>query len=325
MARYRDHLPIGADTLFLTDGGIETVLIFHRGIELPEFAAFVLLESPEGREVLKDYYRPYLSLAREHGTGFVLESPTWRSNPDWGARLGYGPEALDSVNRHAIALLVALRSEFEDAVPAIVLSGCIGPRGDGYVPRDQMTAGEAEAYHRDQIETFASTEADLVAAITIPYVDEAVGIARAARAAGMPSVISFTVETDGRLPSGDSLRDAVERVDAETDAAPAYYMINCAHPEHFADVLTGEAWTRRIRGLRANASTKSHAELDAADALDAGDPDALGRDHVELAHRLKQLSVVGGCCGTDERHVAAICRALLGEGLRAPAGRQAFS
>jgi S-methylmethionine-dependent homocysteine/selenocysteine methylase len=244
--------------------------------------------------------------------GIVLETATWRANPDWAALIGHTPEQLDAFNRRAVAVLEELRDELETASTPIVISGCIGPRGDGYAVGDAMSAEAAEGYHGFQIRTFADTAADLVTAITMTYVDEAVGIVRAARAEGLPVVISFTVETDGTLPSGQSLGGAIEEVDARTEGAVAYFMINCAHPSHFRDVLEpGSAWTGRIRGLRANASKLSHAELDEAEELDDGDPDELGRDYVALRERLPNLTVLGGCCGTDHRHIDAVCNAWL--------------
>jgi S-methylmethionine-dependent homocysteine/selenocysteine methylase len=307
---FRDKLPQLGDELFLTDGGIETTLIHHRGIDLPEFAAFDLLKDEKGADELRRYYLPYLELAREHGAGFVLESPTWRASPRWGEEIGYGPEGLDAMNRKAIALMAELRGRNEDDVSPIVISGCIGPQDDGYDPKQKLIAGEAAEYHSTQIGTFADTEADMVAALTLTYVDEAIGIALAAEAAGIPAAISFTLETDGRLPSGQPLADAIEETDAATGEGPAYYMLNCAHPTHFEDVLApDEPWARRIRGLRANASTKSHAELDEAPDLDEGDPEDLGEHYARLRNQLPELNVLGGCCGTDERHVTQICRA----------------
>jgi S-methylmethionine-dependent homocysteine/selenocysteine methylase len=306
--KYRDELPQLGDELFLTDGGIETTLIYHRGLDLPEFAAFDLLKDDQGTEELRRYFEPYLDLAKEHGAGFVLESPTWRASPRWAAEIGYGPEDLDRMNRRAIELLADLRGRHDDEVSPIVISGCIGPQDDGYDPKQKLTADQAAEYHSTQIGTFADTEADMVAALTLTYVDEAIGITRAAGEAGIPSAISFTLETDGNLPSGQALSEAIEETDAATGGGPAYYMINCAHPTHFESVLGG-SWTTRIRGLRANASTKSHAELDEATELDDGDPDDLGARYAQLHEQLPELTVLGGCCGTDDRHVARICQA----------------
>jgi S-methylmethionine-dependent homocysteine/selenocysteine methylase len=310
---YRERLPQLDGGLFLTDGGIETTLIFHHGLELPLFAAFTLLEDDEGMDQLRRYYAPYASSARDRGIGFVLESPTWRASPGWAAQLGYSPEQLDALNRKAIALMDELRAEYASAAP-IVISGCIGPEGDGYAPETMLTADEAERYHATQIGTFADTAADMVTAITMTYAEEATGVTRAAASAGLPVVISFTLETDGRLPSGQALGGAIAQVDDATGGAPAYYMINCAHPTHFEDAVGGgEPWVRRIGGLRTNASTMSHAELDEAEELDEGDPADLAERHVALKSRLPGVNVLGGCCGTDHRHVDAICSAWLSD------------
>jgi S-methylmethionine-dependent homocysteine/selenocysteine methylase len=305
---YRHHLPQLDGGLFLTDGGIETVLIFHEGLELPAFAAFDLLKDDHGTSELRAYYEPYLALAREHGTGFVLESPTWRASPRWAAELGHSLEELDRMNRKAIGLMEDLRDAHDGGAP-IVISGCVGPHDDGYDPAELLTASAAQEYHSTQIATFAGTATDMVTAITMTYAAEAIGIVRAAREHGLPAVISFTVETDGRLPDGSPLGETIAQVDDETGEGPAYYMINCAHPTHFEQVLTAEPWTERVRGLRANASTKSHAELDEAEELDEGDPVDLGARHAQLGARLPRLNVLGGCCGTDHRHVGAICAA----------------
>jgi S-methylmethionine-dependent homocysteine/selenocysteine methylase len=308
----RARLPQLSGETFITDGGMETTLIFDEGIALPDFASFILLEDPTGVEVLRAYYRSYLEIAAQHGVGIVLDTPTWRANPDWGDRLGYSAAELADVDRRGVALLEELRAT-ANGVPHVIISGCIGPRGDGYRVDNEMTAEEAQRYHEPQVATFADTAADLVSALTLTYAGEAVGVARAAQNSGIPSVISFTVETDGRLPGGRSLREAIDEVDDQTQGAVAYFMINCAHPTHFAHVLEGDGdWRGRIRGLRANASEKSHAELDEAEELDSGDPAALARQYRELQTRLPSLTVVGGCCGTDHRHVAEICTAVTG-------------
>jgi homocysteine S-methyltransferase len=313
MSKYRAALPQLADRVFLTDGGLETTLIFHDGLELPEFAAFVLYDDEKGRAALRRYFVPYIEIARDAGIGVVLETPTWRASPDWAARLGYSEQALDAVNRAAVDMLVELRDEYETATTPIVVSGCIGPRGDGYNPAELMTPDEAERYHRVQVGTFSDTVADLVTAITMTHTAEAIGVARAAAAHGMPSVISFTVETDGRLPSGELLEDAIRMVDEATGSAPSYYMVNCAHPTHMDSTLrSGEGWQSRLRGLRANASTMSHAELDEAEELDAGDPQDLGARYAALRADLPQITVLGGCCGTDARHIDAIRHACVG-------------
>jgi len=305
-SRYRRHLPQLDDRLFLTDGGCETSLIFHDGIDLPLFASFTLLRDDEGTEALRRYFRPYAQLAADNGTGFVLETPTWRASPRWAKELDISDEELDHLNRKAIGLMEELREEFEADTP-FVISGNIGPQDDGYSPETILSADEAEEYHSTQINTFADTAADLVTVLTMTYADEAIGIARAAKSAGIPAVIGFTTETDGRLPDGQALGDAIGAVESATDRYPAYYMINCAHPTHFESVLHGDDWVERVRGLRANASMRSHAELDEAEDLDDGDPQDLAARYGALRDKLPALNVVGGCCGTDHRHVSEIC------------------
>ncbi len=305
-AIFRNNLPQAHGEMLLTDGGLETTLIFLQGIDLPHFAAFDLLRTKEGRQQLKTYYRRYAALAAGAGTGFVLETPTWRASRDWGLKLGYSDESLAAINGDAIELMEEIRDEFTGPGTPFVISGNLGPRGDGYVAGHRMAVDEAESYHGAQIAAFAQTSADLITAMTMNYVEEAIGAARAAAAYDMPAVISFTVETDGRLPSGQDLGGAIEQVEAES-ASPAYYMINCAHPDHFRSaVATDASWVHRIKGLRANASRQSHAELDNADELDDGNPVELSQQYRELMGLLPDLTVLGGCCGTDHRHVEAI-------------------
>ena len=313
MSKYRKALPQLGPKLFLTDGGLETTLIFHDGIDLPHFASFDLLRAADGRATLRNYFLPYIETARQAGLGFVLESPTWRANPEWAAKMGYSREALAAVNREAIDLMAELRAAFETPEMPMVISGNIGPRGDGYVAGTEMTPQEAAEYHSEQIAVFADSDADMVAAFTMTNVNEALGVVMAAQRHGIPVAISFTVETDGRLPSGHSLEEAIAAVDAATGNGPAYYMINCAHPTHFEGVLArGGDWISRIRGVRANASTRSHAELDSAPDLDAGNPAELGRQYRDLQRAFPQMRVFGGCCGTDHRHVAHICASCTG-------------
>ena len=311
MTKYRHDLPQLQGGMYLTDGGLETTLIFHRGIDLPHFASFPLLDDARGRDELTEYYEAYLAIAREHGLGFVLDTVTWRASPDWGSKLGYDLGSLRALNMRSVEHLAALRQIWERPEAPIILSGAIGPRGDGY-KEGGMSAVEAEAYHAFQVGAFADTEADMVTAFTMNNTNEAIGIARAAKTAGMPCVISFTVETDGRLPSGTPLREAIEQTDEASAGTPVYYMVNCAHPTHFEEALArSEDWVKRIGGIRANASAKSHAELDNSTELDSGDPADFGQHYHQLRTRYPSMRVLGGCCGTDHRHVSAICDACL--------------
>lgn len=294
-------LPQLAGRPMVTDGGMETDLIFHHGLELPEFAAFPLLDDAEGRAHLTEYYDGYAAIAREAGAGLMLEGPTWRANPDWGAKLGYDADALTRVNAASIAFLRSLAERY--ALPDTVVSGVIGPRGDGYVSDDAPDPDEAAEYHRPQLAAFADAGADLATVLTLTTPGEAVGLVRAAYDVGLPIEIGYTVETDGRLPDGSTLADAVAAVD---DAA--YVVVNCAHPTHVAHAVDRGAWQQRVVGFRPNASTLSHAELDDAEELDEGDVETLVATHRSLAPHFPNLTVVGGCCGTDARHVAALWR-----------------
>ncbi|MCV3274218.1 homocysteine S-methyltransferase family protein [Roseobacter sinensis] len=309
--KYRHALPQLNGHKMLTEAGLETILVFHEGIDLPLFAAFKALETDAGAEAIERYMRQLAKLAVQTGRGFVMDTPTWRASSKWGAQLGVDSADLKEIHREAIATLAALRQDFETPASPFVINGVVGPHDDGYAPATQLTAAEAHTYYAEQIQWFSELGADMVSGITITSISEAIGIVRAARDGNIPSVVSFTLETDGRLPSGDTLAEAVREVDATTDAAAAYFMINCAHPDHFRQVLAGGGeWVNRIGGLRANASRLSHAELDVAEELDDGDPVELGRLYRALAGHLPNLSVVGGCCGTDYRHLDQICKAL---------------
>ena len=297
---------------FLTDAGLETDILFNKGIDLPHFASITLLRSETGRRALVDYFRGFLELAGRKGCGMILESATWRASPDWAAPLELSVAELDALNGKAIGMLLDLREEYRARVPQIIVSGCIGPRGDGYDPGRIMSVEEAELYHSHQAAVLDAAGADMLTAITMTNVPEAIGLVRAARALQAQVAISFTVETDGRLPTGQALSDAVSAVDEASDAYPAYYMLNCAHPTHFAASLEeGANWTSRIGGVRANASRCSHAELDAMTELDIGDPAELAALHRDLRQRFPGINVLGGCCGTDLQHVTAIAEACL--------------
>lgn len=311
MSRYRKRLPQLDGRLFLADAGLETMLSFRQGFTLPWFSAFVLLRDARGRAALQRYVERFARLAQSRRTGLVLGTPTWRANRDWGEALGFNALALADANRDAAALLAEVRAACDSPATPFVISGNVGPRGAGYRADRRMGAAAARDYHLAQIATLSGTEADMVAAFTMAYPDEAIGIVDAAAACDMPVAISFTLETDGRLPSGDTLADAILRTDAETGSYAAYYMVDCVHPAHMAPALreTGP-WRGRLRGLRANASRRSHAELDAATGLDEGDPETLGEHYLVLHKLLPRMNVVGGCCGTDERHMESIARHL---------------
>jgi S-methylmethionine-dependent homocysteine/selenocysteine methylase len=295
--------------LTLTEGGLETWLVYHQKFELPHFAAFDLVRRPGGRAILERHYRAFADLGTREGVGVILETATWRASADWGAHLGYDARDLEAVHHELVELLWMVRASYEPSPVPLLIAGCMGPRSDAYAPRVRMTVAEAATYHGVQLATFGTTSVDLVVASTLGYVEEALGVALAAAALPVPLVLSFTVETDGRLPSGQGIGAAIEQVDAASGGRVAYYMINCAHPSHVARGIDPDAsWLHRLRGLRANASAKSHAELDEATEVDEGDADDLAAAFADLRARWPTLSVVGGCCGTDQRHVERIVR-----------------
>ena len=296
---------MGPEPVALTDGGIETVLLFHEGLDLPCFASFPLLEQEGGRAALRRYFEPFLDTAQELGLPFVLDTATWRANPDWGAQLGYGLNALGAVNRDA----VRFANELAEGRPDVTINGSVGPRGDGYVVGDQMTAEQATEYHAWQIGVLREAGVERISALTLSYPEEAIGVVQAAAALGAPVVAGFTVETDGRLPAGTTVSDAIEQVDQATGGAAEFFMINCAHPTHIAAGLDDAPALERVGGLRVNASALSHAELDEAEEIDEGDPALLARDNAALRDRLPSIQLLGGCCGTDHRHVAQIITA----------------
>lgn len=311
MTQYRTCLPLLEDRPFMTEGGLETSLIFHEDIDVPYFASFDLLKTEKGRALVESHYERFTKLAQEHQVGIVLATPTWRANRDWGRLLGYSDSALADANRRAVDQLARFRFKWETLATPIVIVGTIGPRRDGYQPTVRLSVGEARAYHQQQIDTLTAAQVDMVGAFTLNYIDEAIGIVQAAKGAAVPVSISFTLETDGRLPSGESLKEAIERTDAETDSYPAFFMINCAHPSHFEKMLRGGGeWLERIRGVRANASRRSHAELNEADDLDDGDPVEFGEETAALGGYLSRMNIVGGCCGTDHRHADQVWLAI---------------
>lgn len=294
--------------MLITDGGIETHIIFNMGVELPHFSAFPLNDTDVGREVIRRYYRDYIPVAKAAGRGFLLATDTWRASADWADRLGYDKALLPRNNRVAVDLCVDVAREFAAAGVATEIAGILGPRRDAWQFDSGMTVREGYDYHSPQVEAFADTAARSIQVYTLTNTPEAIGIARAAERAGLPVVLSFTVETDGNLPGGKELGSAIKETDEATGGYPDYYMINCAHPLHFSSALhSGQSWVRRIGGLRANASAKSHAQLDASTEIDIGDIPEFAQVHAELLPVIENLRLVGGCCGTDHRHIAALC------------------
>ncbi len=293
---------------FLCYTGIETELIFNKNVDLPGFATFPLLETDEGREMLRQSYLEQVEVARTFGCGVTFETVSWVANKDRAAKLGYGPKQLDDICQQSVRFARSVSDEVGD-VP-ILISGQVGPRGDGYRPELQMDDEEAKQYHAQQMASFAAERPDIVSAFTIGYPEEAIGIIRAAQKHLLPVAVSFTVETDGLLPTGMPLGEALDAVDAATDQFAEYFMINCAHPEHFLPNFDGGPWLERLAGVVVNASRCSHEELDNATVLDDGDPDELAVYLGMIKNKQPHFKIFGGCCGTDMRHMRKIAEAI---------------
>lgn len=307
--------------VYLTDSGLETVLIFQKQRDLREFASFELVVPQDSGkadardiQLLRDYFEEHVQVAAKHNMGLCVETVTWRASADWGKKLGYDQEGLRNANTKAVRLFLELKKEWLEKYDLdkddILVSGCVGPKGDGYQVGDLLSAKEYKEYHLPQLKVLKDAGADLLSGITLNNVEEALGMVQAAKEIHAPIVISFTVETDAKLPSGMDLTEAISIIDKATGSYVSYYMINCAHPTHFEKLFQGEgkrkAELQRVKGIRANASKMSHAELDDAEELDDGNPNELGKEIASLCRLHPAFNVLGGCCGTDVRHIQSI-------------------
>lgn len=294
---------------YLTEGGTETEVLYKWGFELPEFAMFPLLDDPKADDVIRNMFRRYLDVAAEQNTGVLLNGHDYRASPDWGAKLGYSDEGLREMQRRTIQFLDEMRAEYADRVSDVYIAACIGPRGDAYGTGGEITADEAEDYHSVQMQNLDGTAADMAVAATFNNVPEAIGVIRAASGVGMPIGVSLTLTPEGRLRSGPTLREAIETVDEATASAAAWFGTNCAHPIEFEDALTDEGpWLDRLRYIRPNAAKMDKIALCSLGHLEDGDPVELGEQMGEIARRLPRADIIGGCCGTDERHLSEIAQ-----------------
>lgn len=315
MAVNHNILPHLSNRVFLTEGGLDTTPIFLQGFDLPSFAPFDLSNERKGFVAIKTYYQEYLQFARDHHMGFILDSPTWRANRYWIQKMGYPDSALIDINKKAIDLMLELREEFRDGMMSVPIGGCIGPCGIGYVKEQVMTVDEAEKYHAGQVEIFSQTPVDFISVIAINYVEEALGIVRAVNAVDIPVVISFSLDKNGKLPSGMNLKEAITLVDKGVNEPPIYFMVHCAHPFHFiADMQGGsvskEPWVKRIRGIRAIATSQNHFEPEVDKECEFEDPVDLAKAYGKLKNQFKHLNIFGSYCGTDKEHLMTIINAL---------------
>ncbi|WP_159590444.1 homocysteine S-methyltransferase family protein [Chelativorans xinjiangense] len=305
-------LPVaGSGPVFLTEGGSETEIMYRRGFELPEFAMFPLLDIPSAVTAMRDMFRAQLDVAAEFGLGFLLSGLDYRASPDWGAKLGYSATALADANIAAIGFLREIAGDYRDQIPSLLIGGILGPRGDAYGLNRDITAESAEAYHAVQLETLKRTQVDFTCAMTFNNIPEAVGAARAAARIGVPLSVALTLDRTHRLKSGPTLGEAIAEIDAQTGLdAPDYYLVNCSHPLEYEPALDDGAWTRRLRGVRPNASKMEKMELCKLNHLEDGHPVELATQLSNLHARYPHMDVFGGCCGTGDKHLREIAKSL---------------
>lgn len=301
-------LPQQTGRLMTSAGGFETWMQYVDGFQLRHFCGFELLNDARGVACLKDYHRKVVEAAVANGFGVINEGLHYRASRDWGALTGFSREGLEEINIRGVEFYRDFAKEYATAETPMTVSGAIGPKGDAYNVGRVPDAAEAEDYHSEQILTMCKAGVDQVTAMTFSGVEEAIGFCRAAKAAGVPVVVSFFVVRGGRLKGGESLEEAITRVDAATGNAPAYFMINCTHPTEFEPSLTEGAWTNRLGGFMPNAVAAETLDLCKLGHLEDGDPEELGDQMAGLARRFGHVNVWGGCCGTDGRHVGQITR-----------------
>ncbi|MEH6478277.1 MAG: homocysteine S-methyltransferase family protein [Sneathiella sp.] len=291
-------------TFYLTEGGTETEIMYKFGYELPQFAMFPLLDNPQAFAELQDMYRRYLDTAAKHQFKVLMGGLDYRASPDWGKKLGYSEDGLADMQHRSIKFLRDIAKPYEDQIPGILIVGIIGPRGDAYSLNKTITADEAEDYHGVQLATLKSAEVDLVWAATFNNIPEAIGVSRAAAQAELPICISFSLDSNNRLNSGPTVKQAIETVDFETgDAKPDFYGINCSHPLELEPALEAGDWFKRVRNIRPNAVLMDKISLCKLGHLEEGDPVELGQQLGDLARRYPHIDIWGGCCGTWETHL----------------------
>ena len=284
-----------AGRLMTSGGGFETWMQYVDGFTLRHFCGFELLNDARGITCLRDYQRKIIEAAVANGFGVINEGLHYRASRDWGELIGFSKEALEDINIRGIEFYRELGREYDSPDTPMLVGGVIGPRGDAYNVGRTPDAAEAEDYHSEQILTFSS-------------VQEAIGLVRAAKAAGMPVIVSFIAANGGRLQGGETLQQAITLVDAATGSGPDYYMINCTHPTEFEQGLTPGDWTTRLGGFMPNAVAMETLDLCKLGHLEDGDPAELGHQMADLARRFPHINVWGGCCGTDGRHIGQITR-----------------
>lgn len=295
---------INKDDIIITDGGLETTLIYKYNIELPYFSCINLLKTDSGRNIIYNCLLNYVNISEKYNVNIIIETPTWRCSKKWSKLLNCENSDIEKINREAVNIVKSIKKNNKK----IIISGNIGPIDDGYVISNKLTIEELKEYHSEQIYILANENVDIISAFTINYVEEAIGITLVCKDINIPLVISFTLNIDGKLPSGMTLEDSIKYIDKYTNYYPMYYMINCAHPKHFISLFkdNNSDWIKRIKGIRSNASDKSHEELNNSKKLDIGNIVELSNYCKNIRKENKHINIFGGCCGTDENHVEEI-------------------
>ena len=308
-----EFLPRVDGTYYLTEGGIETEIMYKYGFELPHFAMFPLLDNPEALTAMKGIWQRSLRAAADNGFNAIMNGVDYRASPDWGALLGYTPDGLASMQMRAIDFLRDVARDFEQDIDTIIISGTIGPRGDAYSRNETITADVAEEYHSVQLATLKKAGVDMAWAMTFNNIPEAVGTIRAAENTGIPIAMGLSLDSSSRLNSGPSMAEAVPEIDAQTNSAAAFFGLNCSHPLEFEPALDGGEWMKRLRSIRPNASPMDKIALCKIGHLEDGDPDELAQQMLDVARRMPHMDIFGGCCGTDERHLSKIAATVKSE------------
>ena len=306
---FEEFPPRLENKIYLTEGGTETEILYKWGYELPEFAMFPLLDNAEADQCIRGIYRRYFDVAEAFETGLVILGHDYRASPDWARKLGYSLDGLAEMQHRTIDFLADMRSEYKGRVSDVYISGCIGPRGDAYGTGAEISESEAEDYHSVQLSTLRETDADMAIAATFNNIPEAIGVVRAAKNIGVPLGVSLTLTTESRLRSGPTLKQAVETIDEQTDGAAAWFGTNCSHPLEFEPAISETGvWTERLRYIRPNASRMEKIALCKLGHLEDGNPIELGQQMGDVAQRFPKMDILGGCCGTDERHLGEIAK-----------------
>ena len=300
----------------LTEGAMVERIRRHPAVRLdPDIAHAGLIYSAEGRKTLGDIYRQYLSIGQRHNLPMLTLAPTWRANPERTARAGCGP--VDKLNSDCVEFLKEICTEFGAYQERLYVAGLLGCRHDAYKPAEALNADAAEQFHAPQVKALAASRVDFIKAATLPAVSEALGIARAIAQTGIPCVLSFVIRPDGNVLDGTPLQKAVAQIDNETDQAPIFYMVNCVHPSVFMEAMSTETGSdgnlsERVIGFQGNTSSKSPEELDNLPYLDTTAPEPFAELMLRI-HRTLGTRILGGCCGTDNRHVEMVATLLAEE------------